>query len=187
MEAIKTYTHGNTTLEIHNDESPESPRTWDNLGKMICHHKRYNLGDEHTINPNHYNSYDEMRKAIIRKEDVGVILPMYMYEHSGISIATTPFNCRWDSGQIGFILASKKKIRAEYGVKRITKKIIDYVTKILEAEVSVYNQYLINDVYGFKLFKDGKEVDACWGFFGSDIKTNGILDHIDEPELIETI
>ena len=108
MEPIKTYTHGNTKLEIHNDESPESPRTWDNLGKMICHHRRYNLGDEHTINPNHYNSYDEMRKAIIRKEDVAVILPMYMYEHSGISIATTPFNCPWDSGQIGFIIASKK-------------------------------------------------------------------------------
>ena len=27
------------------DEAPESPRTWGNLGKMWCEHRRYTLGD----------------------------------------------------------------------------------------------------------------------------------------------
>jgi len=33
-------------LEIEQDSSPESPRTWDNLGTMVCFHKRYDLGDD---------------------------------------------------------------------------------------------------------------------------------------------
>jgi len=28
------------------DPEPVNPREWDNLGTMVCFHKRYNLGDE---------------------------------------------------------------------------------------------------------------------------------------------
>jgi hypothetical protein len=186
MEPIKTYTNGNTELQIFVDELSESPREdFDNLGKMICHHNRYSLGDKHNINPKDYNSYAEMLKDIMVKEDVGVILPMYMLDHSGITISTTKFSCPWDSGQIGFILASKKSIREEFGVKRITKKLIDKVTRILESEVEVYDQYVRGDIYGFKLITDGEEVDSCWGFYGSDIKTNGMLDNIGSPSGLE--
>lgn len=187
MTAIKTYTHGNARLEIHADESPESPRNWDNLGKMICHHNHYSLGDKHNINPKDYNSLAELTKAIKRIEDAVIMIPMYMYDHSGITIRTTPFECRWDSGQIGFIIASGKKIREEFGVKRISPKLKAKVTKLLEAEVEVYNQYVTGDVYGFKMFVDDVETDACWGFFGNDVKTNGVLDHINNKELIESI
>lgn len=187
MSKVKEYTHDNTVLEIHIDESPSSPREWDNLGKMICSHSRYNLGDKHDINPRDYDSTEEVERAIRIKEDVAIMLPLYLYDHSGITMKTTPFGCQWDSGKVGYIVASKKKIRAEYGVKRITKKIIEKVINVLEAEVKVYDQYLTGDVYGFKLFVNGEETDACWGFFSDDIKTNGILDHVDAPELVESI
>ena len=36
---------------------------------------------------------------------------LYMYEHSGITISTSKFNCQWDSGQIGFVYVEKKTIR----------------------------------------------------------------------------
>ena len=187
MSLVKTYTHGNKTLEIHTDESPMSPREWSNIGKMICHHNRYSLGDKHNINPKDYNSLAEMVKAIKRIEDAVIMIPMYMYDHSGITIRTTPFECRWDSGQIGYIIASRKKIREEFSVKRISKKLITKVTALLEGEVKVYDQYVTGDVYGFKMFVDGKETDACWGFFGSDIKTNGVLDYVTDTELVEAI
>jgi phage/plasmid-like protein (TIGR03299 family) len=35
------------TLEIINDNCPESPRSWDNLCTMVCWHRRYDLGDKH--------------------------------------------------------------------------------------------------------------------------------------------
>ena len=33
-------------IRIMPDYDPSSPREWDNLGIMICSHRRYNLGDE---------------------------------------------------------------------------------------------------------------------------------------------
>jgi hypothetical protein len=38
MEAIKEITTKNKILRIFADENPESPREWDNFGKMICFH-----------------------------------------------------------------------------------------------------------------------------------------------------
>jgi hypothetical protein len=35
------------TIKVSYDEDAESPRDWDNLGTMVCFHRRYNLGDDH--------------------------------------------------------------------------------------------------------------------------------------------
>ena len=35
-------------LEIFVDEDSQNPREWDNLGTMVCWHRNYNLGDEHS-------------------------------------------------------------------------------------------------------------------------------------------
>lgn len=46
--------------------------------------------------------------------------------------------------------------------------------------IDEWNQYLSGDVYGFKLLDENQnEIDSCWGFYGSDILTNGICDYID--------
>ena len=35
-------------LQVMYDDEPLNPRTdYDNFGKMVCWHSRYNLGDEH--------------------------------------------------------------------------------------------------------------------------------------------
>ena len=65
------------------------------------------------------------------------------------------------------------------GVKRVTKKVIENVERQLQGEVEIYNQYLRGDVYEFVLEdKDKNHIDSVCGFYGSDVKTNGILDHI---------
>ncbi len=38
---------------------------------------------------------------------------------------TTGFSCPWDSGQVGWVFVSKKKVREEYGVKRITESLVE--------------------------------------------------------------
>jgi hypothetical protein len=43
---VKVAEDDNYRLAIIRDEMPESPREWDNLGTMICWHRRYDLGDE---------------------------------------------------------------------------------------------------------------------------------------------
>lgn len=171
-------TNGNT-LEVIQDINPESPRKWDNLGKMICFHGRYTLGDKHDYDNRDYSGWAEQKEAISKNENAAIILPLYLYDHSGLTINTTGFSCRWDSGQIGWIVISKEKIREEYSVKRISKKLLESVEEYLVGEVKVYDQYLSGDVYGFKEFdSEGNEVDSCWGFYGSNIEENGIAEHI---------
>ena len=46
-------------LEVILDTYPENPRKWDNLGTMVCSHRRYDLGDEQAKNIDEYSSWDE--------------------------------------------------------------------------------------------------------------------------------
>jgi hypothetical protein len=46
MDSIEEYRLGDEVLRVYADEDPQSPREWDNLGKIIGWHKRYKIGDE---------------------------------------------------------------------------------------------------------------------------------------------
>jgi hypothetical protein len=190
-------------LKIYPDESADSPRDWDNLGVMVCFHKRYNLGDKHDYREGDYGSWDEVEKAIIEKENPVVILPLYLYDHSGIRMKVGSFqgllsqgHAHFDSGQVGFIFAPRDKVLKEHGVEKISQSIKETVEKCLQGEVETYDQYLRGDVYGFCVVKpthcdecgndDEEEVDSCWGFYGDDPKKNGMMDHI-KDEIIEEI
>ena len=168
---------GKYKIEVIQDESPSSPREDDNLGTMVCFHNRYDLGDEHNYKSGDYNGWDEMEKNIIKNENVGVILPLYLYDHSGITISTSPFSCNWDSGQIGFIFISKEKMLKEYGGKIVTQTLKDKVTGYLKGEVETYDQYLTGEVYGYRVsevttcsegHEHETEIDSCWGYYGQE-------------------
>jgi hypothetical protein len=169
------------TIEIKQDIDPQNPRDWDNLGTMVCFHKHYKLGDSnHDFKNTDFNSWEELKQAIIKNEKPSVILPIYMYDHSGITINTTGFSCPWDSGQIGFIFISKQKAYKEYGKKRISPQFKKRLTNYLVNEVKTYDQYLTGEVYGYIITKDNEESESCWGFFGYDIAENeakGIVDY----------
>ena len=167
---LETKKIGKYQIDILPDYNPTNPREDDNLGTMVCFHSRYNLGDKHSYDHLDYNGWDEMKQAITKKENVAIILPLYLYDHSGITISTTPFHCRWDSGQIGFVFISKEKIRREYRCKRVSKKLIDRVTKYIISEVKTYDNYLTGSCCGYRITdtETGREVDSCWGYYGSD-------------------
>jgi len=153
-------------LRIEQEESPESPREWDNLGTMICFHGRYNLGDDHNYNPSDFDGWADMEHKLSKEFD-GVLLPLYLYDHSGITMNTTGFNCPWDSGQVGFIGISKAKIRKEFSVRNVTRDMIARVTNCLIGEVETYDQYLAGELYGYIIEdENGEHVDSCWGYYG---------------------
>lgn len=194
METVETKTIGKYLIEIYPDEMGDSPRNWENLGTMICFHRRYDLGDKHDYDANDYSGWEEQRKSIEKNEKPCVILPLYLYDHSGITMSTSPFSCRWDSGQVGWIFVSKEKVKKEYGVKKITKDIVEKVTSVLEGEVKTYDQYIMGDVYGYKVFEiqtcelgheHKEELDSCWGYYGVDECMNdaeGIVKYYTEKE-----
>lgn len=177
-------TVNNKTLKIEQSEFADNPREWDNLTKMICFHKRYSLGDKHDYNHEDYNGWEEMKEAIIAEEKPLVIKPLYLYDHSGITISTSPFSCQWDSGQIGFVIITNKQIDYLGCTINDGESWSDYIKRLdeyLESEVKTYDQYITGEVYGFTITDENDEhLDSCDGFYGSDWKTNGMLDHIPE-------
>lgn len=183
-------------LEIVADADAECPRTWSNLGTMVCRHRNYKLGDEDGMDQavrvvrahfsSHYlDEFDLSDFGTVLKllEDTGkaIVLPLYLYDHSGITMSTKPFSCPWDSGQVGYIFITKEKIRSEYSWTRITTSRCNRIEQYLNNEVEVYDQYLTGDIWGFRALKDGEEIDSCWGFYGSDPLKNGIAEHLSEP------
>jgi hypothetical protein len=190
-------TEKNITIEVVQDSDPESPRKWDNLGVMVCAHPRYSLGDEDGlskvvsfIRENVSDAslenigFDESDLPSVEKalllSGKAVVLPLHLYDHSGITISTSPFSCSWDSGQVGFIYVPKEVVLKEFGWKQMSAKRTLKIAKTLNSEVVVYDQYLTGDVWGFRIKAEGEESDSCWGFYGSDPVTNGILEHLND-------
>ena len=180
---LQTFTIGNKVLKIVSSESNESPREWDNLGTLVLN-KGCGDDTDFRFSDNYNSEQDVLEKGPkeIKKHfgEIGVILPVYKYEHSGVIYSTTPFSCRWDSGLAGFIFATKKDIRENLGIKRVTKELIEKTEKQLVSEIKTFSQYVEGDIVGFQLEVDGEETDSCYGFYGSDVATNGILEHLDE-------
>jgi hypothetical protein len=175
-------------LQIFQDTWAESPRSWDNLGTMAVFHKTYNFGDTVDFTSDQFKDWDEMKEYLNNELKSAVCIPIYMYDHSGITINTQGFSCPWDSGQIGFIYVTEKKLKESYSVPKLTEDLIDKAINTLENEVKIMNRYIMGDVYGFQLVKktlggENKIIDSCSGFYGDNIDNNNMLDHIPE-ELI---
>jgi hypothetical protein len=163
----ETIEYKNCKIRIEYDEDRESPREWSNVGTMVCFHKRYNLGDgDCGLDPTDFEDFDDLYGFLERRHDAAVILPLYIYDHGGITMRTSPFNCRWDSGQVGFIYASHDTIRKEYGDGPDS---LERAEKCLRGEVEVYDTYLRGDVYGYVAEdQNGDEIASCWGYYGDD-------------------
>lgn len=159
----------NINIKIEHDSDAESPRGWSNIGYMICFHRRYHLGDGHTYGTCDAESWEDLGHYLEAAEDAVVIMPLYLYDHSGITISTSPFSCPWDSGQVGFILARRCDVLKEWGRKRMSAKLLEQVRQCLLAEVEVYDKYLRGDTWGYIIEDEsGEQLDSCWGFFGRE-------------------
>lgn len=112
---------------------------------------------------------------IVEQIDGMVILPLYLYDHSGLTMSTTDFSCPWDSGQVGWIYADREMIEKEYGAA--TPENMEKARQLLQGEVQSYDYYLTGQCYGFQLFKGEDEVDSCWGFLGD---TRDVQDAVKE-------
>jgi hypothetical protein len=192
MSAIQTEDYRGHKIEIIPDENAESPRECEsNLGKMLCFHGRYNLGDkaearEHKSED--FAGWADMAEHLEKEHGAVIILPLYLYDHSGLRMKVGSFHgilpqghAEFDSGQVGFIYATREAIKKCYGVKKISKALLAKTKEGLEAEVRIYDQYLSGDVYGYLVLgpeptacdkcgavQDREEVESCWGYYGTE-------------------
>lgn len=110
----------------------------------------------------------EVDEALLQViEQKYIVLPLYLYDHSGLTMNTTSFHDPWDSGQVGWIYVSKEAVLQEYGAEQFTDDLRQKAKDLLRGEVKVYDAYLRGECYGFELYKNGELEDNCWGFIGN--------------------
>lgn len=133
---------------------------------------------------------------------------LYDHSGQTISCAEcNPFCDPWDSSLIGWIIALKDAaMKATGGVVSVknaedsgyhTEKMDDnnwrqYVKDVMQSEVQTYKQWMEGDVYWFKVFEEAENEedsdpdipgwkdtdDSCGGFYGSNVRENGMYDSI---------
>lgn len=180
--AMKDKEGNKYTLKVMLDEYPGDPRRWSNVCTMVCWHREYELGDDHSFeSPDEFMQHlyldvigkhwcdehesDDWQDVYeeLQKTDLVLIKQINLYDHSGITISTSsryPYNDPWDSYCIGFIYVTKKTVFKECG--SITEENWkDRADEYLEGEVEIYDQYLRGDAYGFKLIKTVTVQEKC--------------------------
>lgn len=180
MDIYKQFRDPNTgnVLQIVYDNYAENPRTaWDgNVGEFIVGDRCRYIDSESSIQLDLVCRDDDIA-ALDKNPDVIAYLPVYVYDHSEARMNTTGFSCPWDSGQIGWIVATRESLRRiGFGSwKRITKKRRETILEWLRGEVETYSAYMSGETYGFKVFEanpdgedDDNEIDSCWGYYGDD-------------------
>lgn len=166
----KTIQYKGYTITIEVDTDVVNPReNYDHASKMISWHKNYRLGDVHTWGVDSFSAFMEAHPEHL-------YLPIYLYDHSGITISTASFRDMWDSGQVGWIYMEATTLDSEFGGDRTRAE------GYLKSEVEEYDTYIRGEVYGYIVKKDGEELESCWGLYGHEYcleEAKSTVDNID--------
>ena len=94
-------------------------------------------------------------------------LPLYGYMHGGITISLRPFSCRWDSGQIGWI---------------VRRNGVDWCADDSKAErlVDLWDKACTNEVYLCNIYEGDECIDTVGGFIGMDSVEAFVNEYADE-------
>lgn len=184
---METIEYKGFTIKIEPDFDACDPiAEWDGNVKYALWHRRYKLQNDTDLNTDDYSGWDELKQALIKKYRALAILPVYMYDHGGQTIRTTPFGGMYgyfDSGQLGFAFINKECLN-EWGFKSrrgYEKATGDTLEDAIRQNVSLYDSYIRGDVYGYIIEDENEEqIDSCGGWYGDE----GLEDMIAECKAI---
>ena len=162
MDPISTVEKDGYIIEIHYDTTDcTNPREWENTGRMVCSHKRYNLGDSEktlgfTFQPGDFDSWDAVEKWLEEEIHAFVTVPMSMTDHSGLFIEAGRVR-GWDSGQIGFAYMTEDAAKAAWS-DLSGAELVERARQCLLAEIEEYSDYVAGNVYCYRI---RKKCDSC--------------------------
>lgn len=167
LSASVKITPQTETVFIEQDACDYDPLDSDEPFIMYCKHPRYNLG--HTAAKNPFEENDE--GVLVQRPEILGMLPLYLYDHSGITMRTSAFNCSWDSVQVGWIYYTQASLD-------LCGTPFDRIEDIMKNFVkNTYAPYLEGQIFSYKIVDEEDEVtDSSCGFVGYELKDTGILD-----------
>lgn len=151
------------TLTVFEDtyDDPREDFEGANMAKMICFHKKYKLGDEHNFeNPQEFNEWYKKNK-----DKVACIMPLYLLDHSGLTMSVHDFHDPWDSGQVGYAYILKETLRKHNMADDIGS--YDICRTLIETEVEEYDKWLrgVPQYFTFDITDKDDEPVKCMGIF----------------------
>ena len=138
--------------------------------------------------------FDACCEEMSTKERIAVLnrsgwlfLPLFLMDHSGLSMSTEDFNDRWDSGQVGWIYTEKSRAEklwcADWDIDRARQELKDQVME--------YDKFLRGEYYGIIVSRfepwdhddpekadeaEFVEEDSCWGLSDAGSMADFILE-----------
>jgi hypothetical protein len=203
-EIIKLGTTGNLLnkktwfVKIMQDEDADSPDSWGNDDLFVIYnHRQFTIKRDGFDCQEVFEFWHENNKNKLISVDAELYngylpLPLYAYIHSGVALSLGksgyPFSDPWDTSFKGFVMGRLADFNSH-----------EHLFTAAQSLVKEWNTYLSGDVYGFQLYtipakkakklellgdidedlleEHGEEQDSCWGFYGSDFRENGMLEH----------
>lgn len=120
---------------------------------------------EHGVTP------DELLAEFAKERGYPIVAPLYCYRHGLVALSLTPYACKWDSAQVGFVVVSNHDL-VEYGfVKDGATPTSDDIALALEGvkkDLALYQDYLNGDVYRVVVenVESGEQVESCGSVYG---------------------
>lgn len=156
------------TLHVQEDDYEHNPRNDGCTDRMLCWHRRYNLGDG-----NPYATSDDFNEDMELQDSIFVIRKVYMLDHSGLRFSATPFTAvdpqGWDSGVVGVIYMTKDDAQRIYGDLSDESK--QKADAGLIDEIEEYDRYHNTQYYGYYIEgSEGETLDASGGYYGDSMK-----------------
>lgn len=167
--SISTGKVGPYQWAVYCDEDATNPLEWEDITIFPYWHRNYILGKDDGGGV--YGEPEEFLK--VAKKQRYEFLPVYAYIHGGATVRvgkqptfkgqknTSPFSCRWDSGQVGFIAIAPKDGRREWG-RNWRKDARAY----MEGVVKEFAAYLEGECYRYEITRKGEHIDGCCGYIG---------------------
>ena len=235
-EAVETveFDHGVKAKIFHDNDPALHPRhDEDHVGRMLCWHPKYKLGDEHEYeHPNqwiaeqirkltpeqvlplvrervsgktfvgnlvfryredYYRRMGGLTKEERRQEwpewiadhffethqagmmergiellrDLGyVILPLSVYDHSGVTMWIGSNPGGWDTSMVGFIVSDPEHLK-KMGAEDLGQ---ERLREIFKVEVNEFDCFLRGEVFGVIIeTPDNDHAESCWCMIGLDL------------------
>lgn len=149
---------------LESDPRYADPRDNDNLSELALYHRRYDLpNDSHLRLTDYGGDFDALIAAV---ESIGGrnIIPVWMLDHSGCTVAVghaNPFGDPWDSGLVGVAYTTAARLEA-CGTPE------DKIDEVIRAEVDEYGTWMRGEVYTATIFDTFKreDVESISGIIG---------------------
>lgn len=176
MKNVYMHDSGNYRVTVTRDDEPDSPRQEGvgNVGYMACLHYRYSLGDEGDVVEDVVSSLREEGLAatatmLQREFGVQVVLPLYLLDHSGLSMTAggnvlqghVPNRRGWDTSVVGIIFDHPERLASALADPVGAPTVETW----LRQEVAEYDLWLHGDAYVLQIeqrVRESVHVTSTW-------------------------